>query len=150
AVRAFRGAAAKLADLVEGTVARAVGSGVRRRIVDGAPEIVELEQAVRAAHQQLRDLTPLAYLRELDTFLRTSRPDPLQLNGGGAFQLMAREHWEALRGYPEFETFSMNIDGLLSCAAHAAGIAEQVLDMPIYHLEHEKGSGWSPEGEAIL
>ena len=22
--------------------------------------------------------------------------------------------------------------------------------MPIYHLEHEVGSGWSPEGEALL
>ena len=63
---------------------------------------------------------------------------------------MAREHWEELRGYPEFETFSMNIDGLLSYIADAAGIREEMLTMPIYHLEHAVGSGWSPEGEAIL
>ena len=50
----------------------------------------------------------------------------------------------------EFETFSMNIDGLFSYVAHAAGIKEQILDLPIYHLEHEVGSGWSPEGEALL
>jgi hypothetical protein len=44
----------------------------------------------------------------------------------------------------------MNIDGLLSYMADAAGIEEQILAEDIYHLEHEVGSGWSPEGEAIL
>ena len=46
----------------------------------------------------------------------------------------------------------MSIDGLFAAVAHAAGVREQILDMPlcIYHLEHEKGSGWTPEGEAQL
>ena len=56
----------------------------------------------------------------------------------------------SVRAYPEFETFSMNIDGLFSYIADAGGVTEQILDMPIYHLEHEIGSGWSPEGEAKL
>jgi hypothetical protein len=65
---------------------------------------------------------------------------------------MAREHWFELRGYPEFHTFSMNIDGLFSSIAYYAGITERALDSPyhIYHIEHEVGSGWSPEGEAVL
>jgi hypothetical protein len=65
---------------------------------------------------------------------------------------MAREHWFALHGYPELEMFSMNIDGLFEAIADAAGIREQVWSAPlgIYHLEHEKGSGWTPEGEALL
>ena len=63
---------------------------------------------------------------------------------------MAREQWHLLRGYPELETFSMNIDAMLSFMAAAAGLRECVLEPPIYHIEHEVGSGWSPEGEARL
>jgi hypothetical protein len=65
---------------------------------------------------------------------------------------MAREHWFALGAYPELETFSMNVDGLFSHIAHYSGVAERVLDEPccIYHIEHEKGSGWTPEGEQAL
>ena len=65
---------------------------------------------------------------------------------------MAADHWFTLRGYPEFEMFSMGLDGLFESMAHAAGIKEEVFEMPmcIYHLEHEKGSGWTPEGEAAL
>jgi hypothetical protein len=44
----------------------------------------------------------------------------------------------------------MNIDGFFSFIAAAAGVVEQIVDAPIYHLEHEIGSGWSPEGEATL
>jgi hypothetical protein len=46
----------------------------------------------------------------------------------------------------------MSLDGLFEVLAQAAGIREQVFEMPlcIYHLEHEKGSGWTPEGEAQL
>jgi hypothetical protein len=48
--------------------------------------------------------------------------------------------------------YSMNIDGLFETVAHYAGLKEQVLETPLcaYHLEHEKGSGWTPEGEALL
>ena len=36
------------------------------------------------------------------------------------FSLMAREHWDELKGYPEFQNISMNIDGLLSSVAYYA------------------------------
>src|SRR5262249_33949972 len=71
-------------------------------------------------------------------------------NGCGDFQLMARSHWDDLRGYPEFEAFSMSIDGLFSYEAAAAGIVEEVIEAPIYHVEHKVGSGWSPEGGSQL
>jgi hypothetical protein len=97
-------------------------------------------------------LAPLAELGSFARFLREQRPVELHQNACGDFQLMAREHWLALRGYPEFEMFSMSIDGLLEALAHSAGVCERILEMPlcIYHLEHEKGSGWTPEGEALL
>ena len=93
-----------------------------------------------------------AELALLGDFLRAHRPAHVHQNACGDFQLMAHEHWFDLRGYPEFTMYSMNIDGLLGTIAHYAGIRERVLEMPlcVYHLEHEKGSGWTPEGEMLL
>lgn len=88
----------------------------------------------------------------VQAFLKRHRPASLAQNACGDFQLMAREHWLELRGYPEFHMYSMNIDGLFADIAQSAGIEEERLEMPkcVYHLEHEKGSGWTPEGEALL
>ena len=135
-----------IADRLARLIVRTVGNGVRYRVARSSPEFQNLEQALRAADQQLRAIAPLQDVADIHRFLRERRPDNLHVNGCGDFQLMAREHWDELRGYPEFETFSMNIDGLFSYIADAAGITEQVFAMPIYHLEHEVGSGWSPEG----
>jgi hypothetical protein len=79
-------------------------------------------------------------------------PVHLHTNGCGDFTLMAREHWFDLRGYPEFDLFSMNLDSVLCYAAHHAGFREHVLEDPmrIYHIEHQTGSGWTPEGQAAL
>lgn len=76
----------------------------------------------------------------------------LHTNGCGDFTLMAREHWFDLRGYPEFDAFSMNIDSTLCWAAHHGGAREEILRDPIriYHIEHATGSGWTPEGEQKL
>jgi hypothetical protein len=125
---------------------------VRRRIVYSAPEFASAEQAYRTLEAKLAQLAPFGELEHVYALLQTHRPAPLHLNGCGDFQLMAREHWFELRGYPEFQTFSMNIDALLSCAAHYAGVRECVLESPlhIYHIEHERGSGWTPEGEGTL
>ena len=71
----------------------------------------------------------------------------LHMNGCGDFTLMAREHWNALRGYPELEMFSFNLDSVLCQMAYQHGLKEVVLPDPmcIYHIEHS--SGWTPEGE---
>ena len=148
--RGWRRRAADCANAAGKTIAALLGRRLTYRVARAAPEFEAVENARRTAEQQLRELAPLRYLGDLEAFLRDRRPRNLHVNSCGDFQLMAREHWDELRGYPEFETFSMNIDGLLSYMADAAGIKEQILAEDIYHLEHEVGSGWSPEGEAIL
>jgi hypothetical protein len=106
----------------------------------------------RELEARIAALAPLAELAPFAQLLRDHRPVELHQNACGDFQLMDREHWFALKGYPELEMFSMSLDGLFEVLAHSAGIREQVFEMPlcIYHLEHEKGSGWTPEGEAQL
>jgi hypothetical protein len=81
-----------------------------------------------------------------------SNPAFLHTNGCGDFTLLAREHWFDLRGYPEFDLFSMNLDSVFCFAAHYGGAREEVLTEPmrIYHIEHGSGSGWTPEGQAEL
>ena len=80
------------------------------------------------------------------------KPAFLHLSACGDFSLMAREHWLDLRGYAELDLFSMHLDSLLCCAAHHGGAREEVLEDPmrIYHIEHEIGSGWTPEGKGQL
>jgi hypothetical protein len=75
---------------------------------------------------------------------------PLHTNGCGDFTMMARDHWFDLRGYPEFDAFSMNIDSVLCWTAHHGGAREEILAARIFHIEHGSGSGWTPEGEQKL
>jgi hypothetical protein len=79
-------------------------------------------------------------------------PAFVHTNACGDFTLMAREHWFDLRGYPEFDLFSMNLDSVLCVAAHHGGAREEMLvdPMRIYHIEHGTGSGWTPEGQSKL
>ena len=79
-------------------------------------------------------------------------PVHLHTNGCGDFTLLSREAWFDLRGYPEFDAFSMNIDSVFCWAAHHAGYREEMLNDPMrtYHIEHGRASGWTPEGEAAL
>ena len=69
----------------------------------------------------------------------------LHTNACGDFQLMAARHWWELRGYPEFETYSMHLDSVLSFMAHFGGAREEVLPDPmrVYHFEH--AGGWTPD-----
>jgi len=73
-------------------------------------------------------------------------------NACGDFTLMSREDWIKIRGYPELEIFSMHLDSVGCHAAVCAGSKEIILEEPmrIYHIEHGKGSGWTPEGETKL
>jgi hypothetical protein len=79
-------------------------------------------------------------------------PDFLHTNGCGDFTLLSREKWFDLRGYPEWDIFSMNIDSVFCFTAHYGGATEEVLADPmrIYHIEHGSGSGWTPEGQKSL
>lgn len=114
---------------------------------------------VETAIRKLRILQPVSNgLRKVLAFLRNdinshiTSPAPLHTNACGDFTLMAREHWFDLRGYPEFEFFSLHIDSVMCFIAHHGGAPEEMLPEPmrIYHIEHGTGSGWTPEGAAIL
>ena len=76
----------------------------------------------------------------------------LHTNACGDFTLMSRDAWFSIRGYPEFEAFSFNIDSIGILAAHYAGYEEVALLPPCvcFHIEHGVGSGWTPEGEKHL
>jgi hypothetical protein len=76
----------------------------------------------------------------------------LHTNACGDFTLLSREGWHSIRGYPEFEAFSFNIDSMGLVAAHYSGYQEVSLLPPCvcFHIEHGLGSGWSPEGEKKL
>ena len=79
-------------------------------------------------------------------------PANLHTNACGDFTMLHRDRWKELRGYPEFDLYSMNIDSVLCYMAHYGGAVEEVLPEPmrIYHIEHAAGSGWSPEGQHLL
>lgn len=71
----------------------------------------------------------------------------LHVNACGDFTLMSREGWAAAGGYPEFELFSMFIDGLVMYQAHYAGFREAMLPYRVYHMEHS--GGFRPDDEGL-
>lgn len=79
-------------------------------------------------------------------FLKTLFLRKVHANACGDFTLMARDQWFALRAYPEWPIFSMHLDSMLLCQAAYSGIKEIDLpaDIPIYHIEHSMGSGYTP------
>jgi len=90
------------------------------------------------------------YFKNLIYKLRIPR---LHYNACGDFTLMAKQDWDALRGYPELEIFSLQIDSLFLMSAYYSGFHEQVLKPPqeIYHIEHSLGTGITPgQGQKIL
>jgi hypothetical protein len=114
-----------------------------------APRVAEVRRpwgirTVSSAHAASIGPAPLRTTASNVKFLHT--------NTCGDFTLMAREHWFDLRGYPEFDLFSFNIDSILCYTAHHAGFREEMLTHPMrcYHIEHGLGSGWTPEGQAKL
>ena len=73
-------------------------------------------------------------------------------NACGDFTLLSKEDWESLKGYPEWNIFSWHLDSVLLYQARQHGIQEKDLpqSLPIYHIEHEIGSGYSAEGAQTL
>ncbi len=99
---------------------------------------------------------PIARIRGMHWLPGIKRRQPrlplLHTNACGDFTMLHRDHWHDLRGYAEFDLYSMNLDSLFCFAAYHAGIEEDVWADPmrIYHIEHGAGSGWTPEGQAGL
>jgi hypothetical protein len=69
----------------------------------------------------------------------------LHTNACGDFTLLSRQRWADVRGYPEWEMYSFNIDSFLCYSAYYGGAEEIMIEEPcrFYHIEHE--SGWTPE-----
>lgn len=65
--------------------------------------------------------------------------DRVHCNASGDFTLASREHWFAMRGYPELTTHSF-ADAFACVQAAAAGLREVVLQPPmrLYHQEHDR------------
>lgn len=89
------------------------------------------------------------YLFEKGKGFYVSKP---HTNGCGDFTLMAYEDWETLKGYPEWPIFSWHIDSVLVYQALFNGIQIKTCSKHqcIYHIEHGKGSGYTPESATIL
>lgn len=68
----------------------------------------------------------------------------------GDFTLLAREKWLQLRGYPEFDMYSLHLDSLLLHMTHVSGIRELILPDPmrIYHIDH--GSSEAKERHSLV
>ncbi|MFM9888305.1 MAG: hypothetical protein ACKVQT_35205, partial [Burkholderiales bacterium] len=77
---------------------------------------------------------------------------PQFTNGCGDFTLLSRDDWFKLRGYPEWEIFSWHIDSVFLAQARRMNIKETYLGWRArcFHIEHGKGSGYSPEGADTL
>lgn len=71
----------------------------------------------------------------------------LHTHACGDFTMLHRDAWEDLRGYPEFDLWSIHIDSVLMAMAQAAGYQETVLsnDCCIYHIEHGRSWVVNPE-----
>ena len=73
-------------------------------------------------------------------------------NACGDFTLLSRADWFAQRGYPEWEIFSWHLDSILLHQALRNGLDEVYVGKSrrIFHIDHETGSGYTPEGESAL
>ncbi len=76
----------------------------------------------------------------------------LHTNACGDFTLLSKQHWQTLRGYPEWEMYSWHIDSILLYQAHFHDIPQMNLpqDHCVYHIEHHVGSGFTPENANAL
>lgn len=134
----------RLLDLVSGSPARtetAVAAATGQRSLTRLPRL-----ALRIARLAFADLR----MRARD-FLAAAEWEKsrirLHTNASGDFTLMSREAWARAGGYAELEMYSMHIDGLVLYQAHYAGIREQRLPHPVYHIEHE--GGFKPESRDL-
>jgi len=91
----------------------------------------------------------LSYCRD-NVIRRTTPPErplhpdlpPLFTDGCGDFQLMALDVWHRLRGYRERDGMPQHVDSFIHYAAHALGVAEEVVeDAVVYHIDHS--GGWT-------
>jgi hypothetical protein len=113
---------------------------------------VPVSPSMQRVFKLLAGSTRLPKQEEIGPLSNRVPPLLLHTNACGDFTLVAKERWLDLRGYPEFDMYSMNVDSVFCYAAHHGGATEEFLPDPmrIYHIEHGAGSGWTPEGQVKL
>lgn len=74
------------------------------------------------------------------------------MNNCGDFTLVDRDSFLASGGHSEEPVFSLNLDTLFLYRLLAMGLKEEILKKPleIFHIEHGKGTGATPEGMGDL
>jgi len=107
------------------------------------PENVDWQERLRLCRESVIRIQGQFCTHKPDELVQSQDPDKLHTNACGDFTLLSREKWLELKGYPEFELWSIYIDGLLLHGAEAIGLKQVVLKEPlrIYHIEHE--TGWA-------
>jgi hypothetical protein len=115
------------------------------RLIDWLREPGREQSAIRERVESIRQ----DFLEEQ---ARYASAPLLHTNGCGDFTMLSRYGWGRLRGYPEWHLFSWAIDSVLLYQAHYNGmpIVELPADAVHFHIEHDHGSGWSPEGASSL
>jgi hypothetical protein len=124
-----------------------------RRLTRGG---AETEAIASPAHAGRPALTPSAaatwLAHKAEAAVDLVRLPRLHTNACGDFTLISRDVWFEMHGYPEWAMYSWNLDSFVLYQAAASGAAEVDLpdSMPLFHMEHAKGSGWTPEGRGDL
>lgn len=92
-----------------------------------------------------------SYLKNVCRVVR-SPTKAFHTNACGDFNLLSKDDWEKLKGYPEWELYSWHIDSVLIYQAYHNSIKMNNLPTShaIFHIEHGQGSGWTPEGANLL
>ncbi len=93
-----------------------------------------------------------SFIKRLICFLHPRNSLVLHTNACGDFTILSQEGWNQLNGYPEWHMYSWHLDSILLYQARQQGIKHRCLPqkMPIFHIEHDLGSGYSPEGAHLL
>jgi hypothetical protein len=104
----------------------------------------------RTAHTFLLFLKQL--IKHFFCFIYPQNSLFLHTNACGDFTLLSQNSWHQLKGYPEWPMYSWHLDSVLLHQAHQHGIKHRCLPlkMSIFHIEHDLGSGYSPEGAHLL
>ena len=62
----------------------------------------------------------------------------MHLHACGDFTLTHRDHWHALRGYPETTEIATHTDSLLIAMLRHRGMTERCFEWPVFHQEHKR------------
>ncbi len=121
-----------------------IGSIIMKRLLLGtdSPDSSVLEKwpyfYVKSAAKRLPYFRNLIARAEVELMI-FSPAVHLHTNACGDFTLMSRKDWIRVRGYGEFEMYSLHVDSLLLFNAYFLGAREVYLSYPIYHMDHSLG-----------